>query len=255
MIASPAISLTHLCPPPGTRIVVVGGCGGIGRAVVSAAVAAGLSVAVLDLAASIQKHHVPEGVQALAVDASSDESVAAAFQKIDGVDCLINLCGFKVEQKPVGQLGPAQWDEGIAGNLRSAYLVSHHALKVMTAGTIVHISSGLGVYGGVTYGPYAAAKGGINALTKTIAREYAPRIRANAVAPSYVETAFGKGGTGRSDEDQAETVNREAYLRNIPMGRLAMPEDIVGPILFLAGPASGYMTGQVLHVNGGSFMP
>jgi 3-oxoacyl-[acyl-carrier protein] reductase len=125
----------------------------------------------------------------------------------------------------------------------------------MTDGTIVHVSSGLGVYGGATYGPYAAAKGGINALTKTIAREYAPRIRANAVAPSYVDTAFGKGGTGRSNENDAETLNRDSYIRAIPMGRIATPEDLVGPILFLAGPASGYMTGQVLHVNGGSFMP
>jgi 3-oxoacyl-[acyl-carrier protein] reductase len=236
-------------------MVIVGGCGGIGRAVVSAAVAAGLTVAVLDLAASIQKHHVPEGVQALALDASSEESVATAFKKVSGIDCMINLCGFKVEQKRVGELDTLQWDDGIAGNLRSAFLVSQYALKTMTDGTIVHVSSGLGVYGGATYGPYAAAKGGINALTKTIAREYAPRIRANAVAPSYVDTAFGKGGTGRSNENDAETLNRDSYIRAIPMGRIATPEDLVGPILFLAGPASGYMTGQVLHVNGGSFMP
>lgn len=236
-------------------MVVVGGCGGIGRAVVNAAVSAGLTVAVLDLAASIQKHHVPEGVQALALDASSEESVAAAFKKISGIDCLINLCGFKVDQKKVGDLNSTHWDEAIAGNLRSAYLLSHYALKTMSEGTIVHVSSGLGVYGGATYGPYAAAKGGINALTKSIAREYAPRIRANAVAPSYVDTAFGKGGTGRSDENEAETLNREAYIRAIPLGRMAQADDIVGPIMFLAGPASGYMTGQVLHVNGGSFMP
>jgi len=236
-------------------MVVVGGCGGIGRAVVSAAVAAGLSVVVLDLAASIQKHHVPEGVQALALDASSEESVAAAFGKIEGIDCLINLCGFKVEQKPIGELSVEAWDDSISGNLRSAFLVSQYALRKMTTGSIVHVSSGLGVYGGATYGPYAAAKGGINALTKTLAREYAPRIRANAVAPSYVETAFGKGGTGRSAETDAETLDKTAYVRSIPLARLGAAQDIVGPIMFLAGPASAYITGQVLHVNGGSFMP
>jgi 3-oxoacyl-[acyl-carrier protein] reductase len=248
-------SLTQLCPSPGSRMVVVGGCGGIGRAVVGAAVAAGLSVVVLDLAASIQKHHVPEGEQALALDASSESSVAAAFAKLDGLDCLVNLCGFSVERKPIGELSVDQWDEGIAGNLRAAFLVSQHALRKMTSGTIVHVSSGLGVYAGMNLGPYPAAKGGINALTKTIAREYAPRIRANAVAPSYVETAFGKGGTGRSAEADAETLDKTAYVRGIPLARLGAPEDIVGPIMFLAGPASRYITGQVLHVNGGSFMP
>ncbi len=252
---SGAASLTHLCPPPGSRMVVVGGCGGIGRAVVNASLAAGLSVAVLDLAVSIQKHHVPEGAQALALDASSEDSVAAAFAKLDGIDCLINLCGFKGEQQKIADLSIDAWDESMSGNLRSAFLVSQHALKKMTAGSIVHVSSGLGVYGGITYGAYAAAKGGINALTKTLAREYAPHIRANAVAPSYVETAFGKGGTGRSTEDEPETIDRNVYTRAIPMARIAQPEDIVGPILFLAGPASRYMTGQVLHVNGGSFMP
>ena len=254
-MAAANTTLIQICPAPGSRVVVVGGCGGIGRAVVSALRAAGLSVAVLDLAASIQKHHVPDGVQALAVDASSEESVAAAFTKLDGIDCLINLCGFKVEQKRIGELSPAQWDEGIAGNLRSAFLISQQAVRLMQTGTIVHVSSGLGVYGGSTFGSYAAAKSGINALTKTLAREYAPRIRANAVAPSYVDTAFGKGGTGRSAEDQTETLDRDKYISGIPLARLANPEDIVGPIMFLAGPASGYMTGQILHINGGSFMP
>ncbi len=255
-MSTSAASLTQLCPAPGSRMVVVGGCGGIGRAVVNASLSAGLSVAVLDLAASIQKHHVPQGVQALAVDASSEESVAAAFSKLDGIDCLINLCGYKVENKPVAELSTAQWDDAMSGNLRSAFLVSQQAVRLMKTGSsIVHVSSGLGVYGGATYGPYAAAKAGINALAKTLARECAPHIRVNVVAPSYVETAFGKGGTGRSDENQVETLDRDNYIRGIPLARLGKPEDIVGPILFLAGPASRYITGQILHVNGGSFMP
>jgi 3-oxoacyl-[acyl-carrier protein] reductase len=255
-------ALTQLCPLAGSRMAVVGGCGGIGRAVVSAAVAAGVSVAVLDLAASIERHAPPKGVHAVAMDARAEDSVKAAFSKLasvwGGLDCLVNLCGFRVDLKPVDQLPAAAWDEGIAGNLRAAYLVSHFAvplLKKAGGGSIVHVSSGMGTNGRATYGPYAAAKGGINALAKTMAQENAPAIRVNVVSPSYVETAFGHGGTGRSDENQPLAIDLASYVKGIPLGRVAAPEDIVGPILFLAGPAARYMTGQILHVNGGAFMP
>jgi 3-oxoacyl-[acyl-carrier protein] reductase len=243
-------------------MAVVGGCGGIGRALVAAALAAGVSVAVLDLDASIRRHPVPNGVQAVAMDARLEDSVKAAFAQVNrlwgGLDCLINLCGYRVALKAVDRLPAAEWDDGIAGNLRAAYLVSHFALPLLNkagGGSIVHVSSGMGSNGRAGYGPYAAAKGGINALAKTLAQEFAPQIRVNVVSPSYVETAFGHGGTGRSDENQPVAVDLDTYVKAIPMGRVAAPEDIVGPVLFLAGPAARYVTGQILHVNGGAFMP
>jgi 3-oxoacyl-[acyl-carrier protein] reductase len=93
------------------------------------------------------------------------------------------------------------------------------------------------------------------ALTKTFALEHAPRVRANAVAPGPVDTAFLRGGTGRSNEDAAPNIDIDAFKALTPMRRIAVPDDIAGPVLFLLGPGSGYMTGQTLWVNGGAYMP
>jgi NAD(P)-dependent dehydrogenase (short-subunit alcohol dehydrogenase family) len=254
--------LLSLAPAPGSQVAVVGGCGGIGRAVVAALAVSGAEIAVLDLAASLDAHPMPGGVVGVEIDARDAGSVAAAFAAIEagwgGLDVLVNLCGYRGTLAPVDALDAAAWDDAIAGNLRSAYLIAHHGIPLMKAagrGSIVMVSSGLGVYGGAHYGAYAAAKGAVNALVKTLAKENAPTIRANAVAPSYVETAFGHGGTGRSAENEPGAIDLASYARAIPLGRVAEAADVVGPILFLAGPASGYMTGQVLHVNGGAFMP
>ena len=246
---------------PQSRVVVVGGCGGIGRAVV-AALAARTRVAVLDLPASIARHPPPAGVKIIACDAADANSVMAAFGELqaawDGLDAFVNLCGFKLETLKLGDTPPDIWDEGIAGNLRSAYLLSRAALPLLTqagGGTMVHVTSGLGSYGGVGYGPYAVAKGGINTLVRILMREYAPHIRVNAVAPGYVLTAFARGGTGRSDETAPPHIDAEKYSQQIPLGRAADPSDLVGPILFLLGPASAYVNGQILHVNGGGYLP
>jgi 3-oxoacyl-[acyl-carrier protein] reductase len=117
----------------------------------------------------------------------------------------------------------------------------------------VNTASGLAVRVKEGYGPYASAKAGLIAMTKALALENAPLIRANVVAPGAVNTAFLSGGTGRSS--RAVQLDVEAYAKSLPLGRVAEPEDVIGPILFLAGEASRYMTGQVLFVNGGGFMP
>jgi NAD(P)-dependent dehydrogenase (short-subunit alcohol dehydrogenase family) len=93
------------------------------------------------------------------------------------------------------------------------------------------------------------------ALTKTLAIEHAPTVRANAVGPGAVDTAFLRGGTGRSEERNASTLDIEAYSAMIPLRRIAVAEDIVGPVMFLLGAQSAYMTGQTLWVNGGAYMP
>lgn len=97
----------------------------------------------------------------------------------------------------------------------------------------------------------------MTATTQTLARllaaECAPHVRVNAVAPGAVETPFLTGGTGR--EQRATNFDREAYLRTVPLARMASPDDVVGPILFLLGPTASYLTGQTLHVNGGLLMP
>ncbi len=123
------------------------------------------------------------------------------------------------------------------------------------AASLVNIASGLGAYIRPHFGAYAASKAGMIALTKTLALEHAPRVRANAVAPGPVDTAFLRGGTGRSNEDAAPNIDIDAFKALNPMRRIAVPDDIVGPVLFLLGPDSGYMTGQTLWVNGGAYMP
>jgi 3-oxoacyl-[acyl-carrier protein] reductase len=121
--------------------------------------------------------------------------------------------------------------------------------------SLVHTASGLGAWARPNYGAYGPAKAGLILLTKQLALENAPRVRVNAVAPGAVDTAFLRGGTGRSDESGAPRVDPASYGSVVPLGRIAVPGDVAGPVIFLLSPASHYMTGQTLHVNGGTYMP
>jgi 3-oxoacyl-[acyl-carrier protein] reductase len=256
---------TRLTAPPGTRVIVAGGAGDIGRAVVAACRANGHEVAVLDLARSLEKHPPPAGTRAMALDATDPAAVEAAFRTLEAAwgaaDALVFLIGFTITPPTrIDALSPSQWDEVIAGNLRSAYLVARAALPLLRKGrnpAIVAVASGLGINVLPGFGPYSAAKAGLIAFTKTLAIENAPVIRANAVAPSAIETAFMQGGTGRGPDDPAAAAWFQGadYVRMFPLGRLAEVDDVVGPILFLMGPAARFMTGQTLHVNGGRLMP
>ncbi len=256
---------TRLTAPPGTRVVVAGGAGGIGRAVVAACQANGHEVAVLDLARSLEKHPPPAAARAIALDATDPAAVDAAFREVEtgwgAADALVFLIGFTITPPArIDALSPGQWDDVIAVNLRSAYLVARAALPLLQKGrdpAIVTVSSGLGLNPLPGFGPYAAAKAGLVGFTKALAIENAPLIRANAVAPSAIETAFMRGGTGRGSDDPAAAAWFQGadWARFFPLGRLTEVDDVVGPILFLMGPAARFMTGQTLHVNGGRLMP
>ncbi|MBX3540598.1 MAG: SDR family oxidoreductase [Chelatococcus sp.] len=247
----------------GRRIVVAGGCGGIGRALVQALVDRRANPVVLDLAASIERQGVPSGVPAFAFDASDSTSVKEAFAAI-GVHCgaldgLVNLVGFTRERLPIVDIPDELWEEVIDGNLLSAFHIARAAMPLLRLGitpAIVNTSSGLALKPTPGYGPYSVSKAGVLALTRLLAQEGAPHIRANAIAPSAVDTAFLRGGTGRGgDEDgKPARLDIDAYLRTVPLARLATVEDVVGPILFLLSNASAYVTGQTLHVNGGLLM-
>lgn len=253
----------RLAPAEGSRIAVLGARGGIGRALVDTLAGDGCQVAALDLPASLQGHPVDDGVLAVPCDAHDDASLARAADRLGAVwgalDGLVNLCGFAAAKVPVAETDHADWDEVVSGNLRAAFSISRATKPLLDDGrspSVVHISSGIAVLGTPGYGPYGAAKAGVIALTKTLAQEWAPGIRVNAVAPSAVDTAFLRGGTGRGREKgPAERLDIDAYVQRVPLGRIAGPADIVGPILFLLGPASAYLTGQTLHVNGGLSMP
>lgn len=252
----------RLRPPAGFRVAVVGGCGGIGRSFVAAALDAGMAIAILDLPASLAAHPPPAGCLTHAVDATSPTDVESAFAGIragwGALDGLVNLCGFSGPRKPLLELELTAWREVTQGNLDAAFLISKYALPLLLQGSapaIVHVASSLAVKASPGYGPYASAKAGILALTRLLASEHSPFIRVNAVAPSAVRTEFITGGTGRKVQGSAPLLDLDDYGRALPLQRVAEAEDVVGPILFLLGPGSRYMTGQVLHVNGGLFQP
>lgn len=261
---------SRLSPNSGRRILIVGGCGGIGRPLVKACAEMGLEVAVFALQRSIDAHPVPEGVIAFAVDAADDRSVKEGLSALtahwDSVDILVFLVGFmSVPPSTIEEMPIEEWDAIAAGNLRSAFMVSAATLPLLNRGkepNIVMVGSSLAYNPISGESAYAAAKAGLVALTKSLAIENAPKIRANLVAPSAIETAFLAGGGGErgikalnSGGDEWFRKMSDAYVTTIPMRRIAQPEDIVGPILFLAGPTASFITGQVIHVNGGRLTP
>ena len=244
------------------RLCILGGCGGIGRSLVAAGLAAGYDLAVMDLKAALERHPPPPSVFAIDIDGADEASVARAFAGLaahwGALDGFVNAAGFMLEKRALADTPAAEFDVTLDGNLRTTFLACKAAMALLEKGeaaSLVNIASGLGAYIRPRFGAYAAAKAGMIALTKTFALEHAPRVRANAVAPGPVDTAFLRGGTGRSDETGALSIDVAAYNALIPLGRIAVPDDIAGPVMFLLGPDSRYMTGQTLWINGGAYMP
>ncbi|MGE8655853.1 MAG: SDR family NAD(P)-dependent oxidoreductase [Achromobacter sp.] len=248
-------------PPAGARIAIVGGCGGMGQALVAAARQARLRVAVLDLPRSLEQSPPPAGVLALPCDVSDEAAIASAFAALEaawsGLDTLVNLAGYTGEQILIQDQSVAEWDAITDCCLRGCFLIARAALPLLARGekpSIVLVSSTFGhrvVHRG--YAAYAAAKAGVVSLGKALATECAPGVRVNVVSPGVFRTAFLEGGTGRPVRQSG--IDMDSFQQRVPLARLGEPEEMVGPILFLAGPAASYMTGQVLHVNGGIWAP
>lgn len=244
------------------RIAVLGGAGGIGRALVARLAEEGAALAVLDLPASLERHPAPSGIPAIPLDLADVRSTQAGFTRLaehfPALDGFVNLAGFASARASLSETTPAVFDEVMQGNLRGALLAAQQAMPLLERGngaSFVNTASGLAQNIRPGYGPYAIAKAGIIALTRTLALEAAPKVRVNAVCPGAVDTAFLRGGTGRSDEADAPALDLSAYVSAIPLGRLAEAEDVVGPISFLLSGDSRYITGQCLWINGGGYMP
>jgi NAD(P)-dependent dehydrogenase (short-subunit alcohol dehydrogenase family) len=235
-------------------LAVLGGCGGIGRQLVNDAALAGWEPVVLDLPRSIKQH--PTEMRTIGVDATDPSSLRDGADALGNIAGFVNLCGYAGAAQPVMDQGADDWNDLIGGNLGVAFNGAQaFAPRILQGGAMVMTGSGLGHFARPGYNAYAVSKAGIAALTRQLALELAPDIRVNCVAPSAVDTAFLRGGTGRSDENQAERLDRETYGANIPLGRIAQPKDVSGPILFLLSDSAAYITGQVIHINGGAFMP
>ena len=255
-----------LGPSVPSRIVVAGGCGGIGRELLRAGIALGHEMIVLDRTEAIDAASVCDAVQCISFDAVDPLSIATAVSEVAShhshVDGFVFLCGYQqLPPRPVAEIALEDWDRLLSVNLRSLYLLAAGLLPLLHQArhpAIVTAASGMAYQTLGGKGSYSASKGGLISLTKTIAIENAPHLRANVVAPGAVDTEFLGGGMAMDPNDRDRSTFdaiREKYVASIPLGRIAESCDVVGPILFLLGQASSYLTGQVLHLNGGRYTP
>ena len=226
----------------GKTVIVTGGAAGIGAAIVTRFKAEGANVTVFDL------HSEPP------VDITDYETVKKAVAQAGPVDILVNNAGWDMF-KPFLQTDPAFWQKIISINLLGAMNLLHCVLPGMVergGGKVVNIASDAGRVGSSGEAPYSACKGGIIALTKTLARELASKgVRLNVVCPGLTETGMLESfmqGAGNPDK------LREAYRRAVPIGRLGKPDDLPGAGLFFASDDADFITGQVLSVSGGLTM-
>ncbi|MDJ0629723.1 MAG: SDR family oxidoreductase [Rhodobacter sp.] len=238
------------------RLVILGASGGIGRVLTACAIGKGWEVIALDLPATLDACPPPAEVASAAVDLHDPISVETAFAAIGKIDGFVNLAGYMSQIQPLINTSLDAFDDVVAGNLRGAFIAAKAALPHLAKnrGSIVNVASGLGAHARPGFGPYSAAKAGMISLTKTLALEAAPEIRVNAVGPSAIDTDFLSGGAGRERRAKAP-INLDAIADATPLKRIATPEDVVGPILFLLSEEARFMTGQTLWVNGGAFMP
>jgi len=245
----------------GQVVVITGGAKGIGKGAADAFGDAGARVYVLDLDATAgetaAKSITARGGHAafVACDATDAESVGAAFERVIGearqLDVLVNCAGGFWKQLTVEDTPEDEWDKVVDLNLKSVFLCARAAIPILKrqhSGRIVNVGSiaGVTLLQG-TSPPYAAAKAGVHSLTRVLADELGPHgVTVNAIAP----------GTTASERVVAvrSKAQMDAIGKATPLGRIGEISDMVGWILFLAAPESGYLTGQTLSVNGGRLM-
>jgi 2-hydroxycyclohexanecarboxyl-CoA dehydrogenase len=226
----------------GKTAIVTGGAAGIGAAIVERLREEGTKVVVFDLNGDPK------------VDITDYEAVKKAVAAAGPVDILVNNAGWDMF-KPFLKTDPEFWQKIVSINLMGALNLLHTVLPGMVAragGKVVSIASDAGRVGSSGEAVYSACKGGIIALTKTLARELATKgVRLNCVCPGVTETGMLESFMqGAGDPEKL----REAFRRAVPVGRLGKPDDIAGAVLFLASDDAGFITGQTLSVSGGMTM-
>jgi 3-oxoacyl-[acyl-carrier protein] reductase len=244
----------------GRVALVTGAATGIGRATALMLARAGAAVAIGHLGSKPQADAVVQEIvagqgRAIAFDADVTKSaevaamVDAAQAALGPIDVLVNCAGI-IQEKPFLETTEEDWRRMLDTDLGSVFLMCRAVLPGMVkrgSGSIVNIASDLGILGRENYAPYSTAKAGVIGLTKSLAREFAPNIRVNAIAPGPVETQMLS-----SAFMSPEWLEKE---KAIPQNRFADPEEIAATALFLASDLSRFYCGQVLGPNGGSVMP
>jgi gluconate 5-dehydrogenase len=238
--------------------LVVGGHGGIGKAIALGLADSGADVAVasrnLEALKGVVKEIEVKGRKSMAigVDITNEKPVNDLVDKVvkafHRIDILVNAAGLAI-RKPADTFPIDEWQKVMDINTRGTFLCCQAVGRVMIkqkSGRIINVSSVRGAYGLPSgYAAYCASKGAVDTLTKTLACEWAKHnVLVNAVAPTIVETDLTKDAL-------ADPAYAKQMRDRIPMGKWALPEDIVGPTVFFASDASSFVTGQILYIDGG----
>lgn len=228
---------------------MVGAFGGIGAATVTRLAAEGWDVVAMDLPQTAQARSAASLV--LPVDLADPDSITQAFgvlaQRVaaEGSIDLLAVCSGIVDTEKVGSVTLAHWQKMLATNLTGPFLCCQHSYPLLRdGGRIVLLGSLSGRTGGVLTGAaYAATKGGVESLAKSMAQELAPRrITVNVIAPGIIETPMLRAHTAERKQGMAAST---------PLKRLGQPEEIAGAVVYLASADAGFITGTVMHINGG----
>ncbi len=239
----------------GKVALVTGAAQGIGLAIARTLAGCGASVVLADVDADKAQEaakSVTGRALGLAMNVARGDEVAAGIARVmtecGRLDVLVNNAGITRDGLLI-RMKEEDWDRVIEVNLKGTFHCTKAALGVMIkqrSGRIISIASIVGVMGNSGQANYAASKAAILGFTKSVAREYANRgVTANAVAPGFIKTAM----TGQLSEDVQARMREQ-----IPLGRLGTPEDVAEAVAFLASDAAAYVSGQVIHVNGGMWM-
>ena len=243
----------------GQTAIITGSSRGIGRTTAEEFAKRGVNIIIVDINggnAEIVAEEIKSryGVETLGIkaDISKSDDVKRLFdeavKKFSKIEILVNNAGITRDNLLI-RMKDEEWDAVLNINLKGAFLCSREAVKIMSKikyGRIINLASVVAFMGNPGQVNYSASKAGLVALTRTIAKEYASRgITVNAVAPGFIQTAM----TAQLPEKV-----KEEMLRMIPLERFGTTEDVANAIIFLALPESEYITGQVIHVNGGMYV-
>ena len=239
--------------------LVTGAAGGIGSATVLKFYESGWQVIAVDRAG--KPDTFPEAIYYIQADISLPEELEKIYtqarQFTESLDALVNNAGIQIA-KPMLETSAEEWDSVMASNLRSVFLgvkLAYPLLKTAGGGAIVNMSSVHAIQTSANIAAYAASKGGLLALTRAMAIEFAPdQIRVNAILPGAVDTPMLHAGLSRGHVGSGSLVERlDNLARKTVIGRVGKPEEIASAIYFLAdGDQSSFMTGQALVVDGGA---
>jgi 3-oxoacyl-[acyl-carrier protein] reductase len=244
-------------PLEGKCALVTGAASGIGQATVIELAAQGAHVALLDIGDVSETLSMVDNDKVMTctfeTDVSDEDqvrtSVQGAIEKLGCIDIVVNNAGIQFESTLL-DMPTDKFDRTIAVNLRGVFLVARETIRHMRenniAGRVINIASELGYLGRADFSAYCASKSGVLGLTRSWAREYAPDILVNAVAPGPVDTPL------LGFENMSEYWREKES--DIPLGRVGRPEEISSVIAFLAGPGATFITGQTFSPNGGALM-